>query len=323
MYKKISEATHYKSVKERMEKIVIYLENNLNEIEHLLSLPANQDRFDACLNFFYPIIDNIPLVVNYLSNIPIIRARPNYNEEVFSEDYQISYNSRNKGKIKAGRFNDIEEPIFYGCLPVKNEGIDQGLSASLESCKELISIIDAPKIQDMTLSEWVIKTPFPVINLCFNDEHLKGNPEIKKVFDDYILDLRENFSPQVSRFIQRFLVFISDLSSSNKFENCYYVLTALFKVIDYYFHKVLKQPFHGIIYPSAMSESKGLNIALLPKTVDDFLYPNHVIMFRYFKVKDELRYVSYPISDVAKVNNRCFELRNFLVDQTKHCRYFY
>jgi len=311
MFKKLSEAPNYTIVKEWLENNLIPLENNLNEIEHLSFLAETPDRFDDCFNLFISIIERIPLVKHNLKDVTIIRARPNYNDQVFSYEHEISYNSREKDKIKSGRFNAPQEPTFYGCLPIPNENINQELNASLESCKELIFNNDTLHIQDMTFSEWIIDREITVVNLCFSDAHLKSNPGIKKVVDEYDIHFREHFNPQASRFVMRFLTYVSHLSCTNKSENCYYVLTALFKAIDCYYSKCLGLPFDGVIYPSAMTESKGLNIALHPEAVDSHLRPNNVIIYRYCKVKNENRYFSYPISDIATIRNGIFELKKW------------
>lgn len=222
-------------------------------------------------------------MVTFIEPNYIARARANYGE-LFQYEHQISYNSTNTDLVPAGRFNRPMEDLFYGGLRVDNPETDHLLACSLENCKELIDDENPPSIQDMTLGRWMIKERFPVMNLFFNETHLSGNKVLKEATNGYLNEI--GFNREAASFIKLFMEFFSDLSCKKDPGNGYYILNALYYAILYYYSETYHVIVPGIIYPSAMSEGKGLNIVMVPAAVDRLLTLDKVVIYRFFLVQE-------------------------------------
>ena len=287
------------------------LESKLDEVAALLTQTVDDTRFNAAINEIHFIIDKVPLMMNRLQpGFPIFRGRANYGT-LFSEQQEISYNVAHASKISAGRFNRPLEPLFYGALRVPNPKSDPVLQCCLESCKALTDHLEAPSIQDITIGCWTNKGLLPVINLCFDERHLAGNPELLEATNTFKADVNRYYSTGACAFIDRFMTFFSRLAwSVNENENSYYILNAFFYAVKYYYANTLNTAIPGIIYPSAMMAGDGLSVVLVPQAVDLFLELKHVYMQRFILVKETEKFVSYPSSRLAKVINGKFDLQD-------------
>ncbi|RZK13486.1 MAG: hypothetical protein EOO43_17855 [Flavobacterium sp.] len=244
-------------------------------------------------------------------NIPqVVRGRPNYNNEIFSKQSDISYNSECRNRIEFGRFNQKGEPLFYASLPTEKKTIDYVLSCALECCKELT--FGNNNSQDITIGGWTINQPFPVLNLCFDTAHLHENATLAKEMQKYIDTIDECFSFEAAKFIKNFLYYFSELSGSAASSDYHYFsTTALFHAIRYYYYDIVKEPKFGLIYPGAMSEKKGLNIVLTCDAVNRFLSLDKVVMYRYYLLSGTKTYIAAPCSDIAYPKNGEFLIQNY------------
>lgn len=289
------------------------LEIRFERTKYLLTQPVSDDNFNEAFQNFHEIIKVIPLLKNEITIPQIVRARPNYEGEMFTEQGQLSYNIACPKKIQLGRFNRKFEPLFYGALPVENSKVDYVMTSTLETCKELIDQDRPPKVQDLTISAWLVEKPFDIVNLCFNDKHLVKNLSLKESVDGYLKGINEHFTSRSSKFIKEFLFFYSDLSGQLCLDGkSYYVLTALFVAIRYYYKTTEKTRIYGLIYASAMTESEGLNIVLTRYAVDNFLKLDKVLIYRYLFEASTKTYMIYPCSKMAKVENGAFEITEFI-----------
>lgn len=263
---------------------------------------------------FVKIIKLVPLMASIVEIPQIVRGRANYNSEIFSTQEQISYNKTCPEHIAFGRFNQACEPMFYGSLPTETKNVDYVLSCALECCKELTAETAELKYQDITVGGWLVKEPFPVINLCFDDAHLEENPSLKEQVHSYLATIKECFSPAANEFIRAFLQYFSNLSGSlGETDFHYFATTALLHAIKWYYAAVVEDPKYGLIYPGAMSEKKGLNIVLTTDAVDKFLSLDKVVMYRYYLIRPEkTKYVAYPCSDMARPLNGNFTITNYI-----------
>ncbi|WP_374949344.1 hypothetical protein [Mucilaginibacter sp.] len=294
-----------------VNKNVRTLEKKLDVVKNLLTQSVDDVRFNEAINSIYFMIDKLPLMIMRLdAGAPIFRARPNYGK-LFTEQQEISYNIAHADRISAGRFNRPLEPLFYGSLRVENPKIDPVLHCCLEACKELNDEINPPVVQDLTIGCWVNQDVLPVVNLCFDDKHLAGNEHLRKAADSFIAEADKFFSPVASAFLLKFMRFFSELASSVKEnENCYYILNAYIYAIRYYYANMLNTAIPGIVYPSAMTNTHGLNIVLVPQAVDYFLELKQVFMQRFFLVKGTKNYISDPCSNLARVTAHKFKFTN-------------
>ena len=304
----------------------IYLTRDLSKfrerfetLQLLLDKPANDENYEKAFSIFYAIIDAVPLLYNELSGFDIFRAQTNRPNELFNSQSRISYNKTNPGRIPPGKFNVWYEPMFYGCLPYKpineNEYLQPYLAATYETCKELKD--RTIPLQDFTIGLWKIKSPFCVINLCFDDFHLANNYELKRANDEYIKNLTLNLSSQAGDFVYQLFKYYSSLCRTGSNEGAYYILTALFNAIrQYYSNEDTK--INGLISCSAATDGVGLNIVLTPSAVDEYLYLDAALMFRYFLVMPEMiKYIAYPCSEIVinhqKTDDFNYSFKEYLI----------
>lgn len=199
--------------------------------------------------------------------------------------------------------------------------MDYVLSCALECCKELSIEYGTPDLQDITGSGWMIEEPFNVVILCFDDLHLKDNPDLKAAVDNYLKTIRLHFSATAADFIEQFFRYFSELSRTTTDDNsCYKLLVPFFHALRYYgdhYHYLTEstepEPIYGLIYPAAMSLAKGLNVVLVRDAVKKFLRLDKIVMYRYFLVKPErTTWVADKCSDIIKVKGRKFTITNYI-----------
>ncbi len=297
-------------------RIIEYFNQNLDRfinyfqaIKELLYKPATDDNYNQVFQNFIKLFDYIPLMATKLyQDKYIVRARPNYNCQVFSKLSEISHKS-DPNEIYAGRFNAPGISIFYGALQADNQ-LDLSLTSCLESCKPLTSF--SVEIQDMTIGLWRIKEVLPVVNLCFDEQHLYTNNILKVAADQYLHQLEINYSKKAFSFLYEFFNYFSCLSRTNMKNNeCYYILSALFAAIRYYQQNIRNAPFAGIIYPSSATEGFGLNTGLIPLAVNNILELDKVGMYRFILDKQNSIYNARPCCDLVDVTNGEFQITNY------------
>jgi hypothetical protein len=303
-----------------------YLNRDLSKFQErfetlqlLLDKPANNDNYEQAFGIFYDIIDAVPLLYNELNGSDIFRAQTNKPNELFNSQSRISYNKTNPKLIGPGKFNVWYEPMFYGCLPYRpvndNEYLPPYLTATFETCKELKS--RTIPLQDFTIGQWKNKSPFHVINLCFDDFHLAHNYELKRANDEYVKNLTANLSSPAGDFVHQLFKYYSELCRTGSNEGSYYILTALFNAIRQYYGNENAE-VNGLISCSAATDGVGLNIVLTPAAVNKYLYLNAAFMYRFFLVQPEAqKYAAYPCSEIIlnhqKIDDFNFSFKEYLV----------
>src|SRR5690606_111592 len=100
----------------------------------------------------FELISRLPLPVHLVENTFILRGRENINGEVFSKAQELSYNPL-PDKIKLGRFNRENEPVFYGALPITSHNADGQLTTICESCKELFDAVSDQDLRYFTIGK--------------------------------------------------------------------------------------------------------------------------------------------------------------------------
>jgi len=273
----------------------------------------SNDNIANCYDLFIEVFDLVPIMKNAMPTFQIVRGRPHWQgDDLPSYRWQLSYNWVNRDKINFGRFNREAEPVFYASVPTESKEMDYVLSSGLECCKELALEYGNPNVQDITMSGWLINQSFPVVNLCFDDLHLGDNPELKASIYGFLRTIKEHFSDDAAAFIEQFYRYFSELSRSKPSDfDAYKILVPFYNAIKNYWLNTMGETIYGLIYPSAASEAKGLNIVLEREAVKCFLKLDKVIMYRYVFVKDENRYVAAPCSDMSKVHGHRFEITNY------------
>ena len=305
----------------RVNKSITQVSKYFNEIKGLINKPLCDENFIIAYQRFIDIFDIIPLLIVKLPMPQIVRGRPLYKDDpLCTERWQISYNWRFQDKIQIGRFNRIKEPLFYGSLPTQSEKMDYVLTCALECCKELSLEYDVPDIQDITIGGWIIENAFNVVILCFDDRHLADNPDLKLAVDNYLMTVHKYFSKEAAEFVESFFRYFSELSRTIMDGNeCYKLLVPFFASIrdyadkyEYVTNEGFKEPIYGMIYPSAMTLAKGLNVVLTREAVKNFLRLDKVVVYRYKLNRSLSTWTADKCSDIIKVKNHKFKITGYI-----------
>src|SRR6266487_5872941 len=149
------------------------------KIETFFHLPVTQENFNDVLNVWYQLISVLPLPLISADVNFILRSRPNKEFEIFEDEAEISYNSKCPELIRPGRFNRPTEAVFYGTLPSDKQ--EKFVAAtSIESLKELISEGNTNDVLYYHFCKFRLKSPFPVVNLCFERRVLSLHPGLNR-----------------------------------------------------------------------------------------------------------------------------------------------
>jgi hypothetical protein len=207
----------------------------------------------------YDIINEQVIIPFITMTIPIgqifYRARLNEGHS-FKSKSDISYNS-NLGKIKIGRANYYNQPVFYASY--KDETAIFETSQSIKS-REI------GKNEIITVGKWFVNKPIEVIPIIHDKEFQEKN-EI--LHDKYLNFLKTNplFTNEWTNTHFEFI--------SNQFARKVNVLDE-YKISCAFFNVMKEKKFSnggvsGILYPTIEYEKNDLNIALTPECVDNHL----------------------------------------------------
>jgi len=149
------------------------------------------------------ILNNVPFMLSLLDTTYITRARQNI-KPVFSKESELSHN-KDLATVSSGRFNLAGESVFYGCLPTHHENGDlinyRNQCPLFEICKEISTGEGMNFPVFFTLGFWKVIKQLPVLNLCYDEDHLISNPAINKPVNEWITHIKKEASPKTFEFI--------------------------------------------------------------------------------------------------------------------------
>lgn len=278
-------------------------------IKQGVNAPLTKENFSALIYNCDFLFSFFPIPVIEINQDKLIRARRNMNGEIFSAQHEISYNSRNPEFIKLGRFNLAEEGLFYGAVPLESAMASYLPTAILEACKELVDDTNKEMTFDFTVGYWRVK-PFMALCLCFDEKHFLHNEHMAKNISEFKQCIDEACDLKSASFIHEVLNYISALSSTPKpTEGCYMVLNAIFKSLCKTYANNHQQVY-AAIYPSSITESKGLNIVISQDIVDTNLTLDSVVAFTAQRRPDDLKQLDMlQVSKVAHVLDGRFTIK--------------
>jgi hypothetical protein len=302
---------------EKLKRVSYVIESQLERFQKLMNYVNEFNNIEFTSEKFYElkevckvIFRNVPFMISTIDAAIITRARRNL-KELFSHKDQISYN-KHLASIQAGRFNQEHESVFYGCLPTFNENgeyINYGNQCPMfEVCKEISTHEGLKFPVFFTLGVWKVTKQLSVLNLCFEDDHLSHNSGISsdvKFFSDAV---KAHCSERAFDYIKGVWKYFSNLSrkwENVPFPNYYHILTAFYKAFDEYSKLNKYEDIDGVIYPSAVTQAKGLNIVLRPGAVEKCLELENVEM--YTLKSRGLPYAYQSITKTVPVINNRFE----------------
>ncbi len=277
---------------------IIELDKALDRIISFLDKRINRETaahlFDDC----YSIVEKVALPAIPIDTNYILRARANYQGEVFKEQQDISYNTKCPDKIKLGRFNLEKESMFYAVVPSSEQG-RLIATVALECCKELVDEDNINQYQYFTFGKWGVNDNLWVLNLCLNDGAMAVNEGLRRTVTNYLDTMESNLQPNAFNFFKKYWKFFSDLSCTKHEKDQQYIINNAFMhaVWEHY-----NESFNGIIYPSSMTKHEGINLVLTPSAVDRHLTLSQAFMYKILRdPSDRKSYHGFECSRISDV----------------------
>jgi hypothetical protein len=281
------------------------------EIEKYFQLPITEEHFNDVFNIWYQLVSALPLPIIPADVDFILRSRPSKELEVFEDEADISYNSKRPDLIRSGRFNRPNEAVFYGTLP-SDEQEKLIAAVSIESYKELISEGNSNDVLYYHFCKFLVKSSFPVVNLCFEPRVLSQHPGLYRLMMAHMKDLKDSLPPESFEAIIQFWHYISRLASERKLCDQHYMInTALFCAVRHYYEMRTGDLVKGMIYPSPMLYGNAVNIVMMPHAVDQHLQVDDCFIFKYIRAKDNEKSFKTDIcSPPSKVSGGKLNIRD-------------
>lgn len=241
----------------------------LKEFSKKLTSVSYEEIYDVLQNG----VKCIPFPIAKLRKSAYIdRVRPNEDKNLFKHIDELGY-IKNKNVIDKlttfGRANKPHQVMFYGAI--ETSLIDkQRVTAIIETSPLfIVSDMNCIKEELCTVSRWEVQEELSVVEVVFSEHALKNNPNIIKSHETQKSTLIEwEMEQKEENFYLDFLKFISE-EFAKKVAN-----PEEYKISVAYTHLALiHSGALGIAYPSVQTDYLGVNVVLLPETIDKYVKP--------------------------------------------------
>lgn len=266
-----------------LTKIVHHL--TLLQQEMLASAPSFDFMTDVCLK----LISIIPIPIHIYRDGFILRARPNGNKP-YSNLKELTYNSTNKKAISPGRFNLIEEAMFYGSAPIEGPNISGQFGCMFESSKDIFDNEAIWSGKAFAVGKFNVIKPINLIVLGFYDDALRKSPHMRNICQPFDIIEEKAYSKLDILKCRLFNTFFSGMEGrKNELDKTYLITTAFYHAIRRFYGSDI-----GILYSSSTTENYGINIVMTPELADNNLKLDSVVQFdmernpkNYFNIKGQ------------------------------------
>lgn len=191
----------------------------------------------------------------------IIRARPNYNGERFSNKSDFSYKPQ-ENNCTYQRASTPHNTMFYGSIlpeDIKEGELDNVRIIGLMETVPLLRNKDLSGYQKISFGRWFVKEDINLISVVHNKSFYNKSSFTKELFDDYQLFCQQT-SPEIIEEFNMFQEYIaSEFAKENTNEDYQYMISAIYSEL------VTKLGYDGVIYPSVRVSGEGFNIAITPE----------------------------------------------------------
>ena len=209
-------------------------------------------------HFLFTELQKLPIPTVQVNTNTFIERAVSTDKSIEDFDFtRLSYIPYHlKHKAPKGRFNNAEEPCFYGTFTdlIKPEATRFYLAAEIDQT----ILGHQTKTFNFTVGKWQSIKGFPSILFIFNNDIVR-NDLIKIAHDDYLN------SPEYGKLSdeqKELLVLITFELAKLKSANGYTITNIVF---DFYKSK----KFQSIIFPGVPGRYRGNNIAMTPYIFDE------------------------------------------------------
>lgn len=203
----------------------------------------------------------------------VCRCRLNKPGEIFTNVSCCSYNPL-ASTVTLQRCNYPGQQMFYATLETGATDMNASTTAIIETAAEYISNEDI-SYHDFTISNWEIHRPLNLFVFPCSKKSIKSNPHFElanRMFDE---DLMKHFGQLPTEIREAYLQyckdvieFMSDVFCKEEEKKYWYRVSAAFVNYILKYAEERNEPIDGLIYPSANSHAKGMNIVLKKELID-------------------------------------------------------
>lgn len=212
------------------------------------------------------------------------------DESFFCHENLVSYRRDVDGILDFGRCNEPKQSAFYGATT--------NYLAFMEA-SDVIRNKNYMPFEIYTTGVWEVVDDLYVVNLLASDS-TKENKTVLAFDSATEIELLKSSDNSIDKQLLELLHFMSDQFARKSLCSCdFYKVTSAFS--NYVFSRFGK--IDGIVYPSTIYPTQGVNIVLRPKSVDDKL---NFLAARKSRIEliDEYKYKEVESIDCSYVDSR-------------------
>jgi len=207
----------------------------------------------------------IPIVKRKnLKDKKVIRIRINSGEQLFYSEKELSYRPDVYNINTFGRASVPKQAVFYGTLVF--DGLTNALMTALSEINQIFRNSDKDEPHDFfcTLSFWNISENLQTSEILFAKKFIETIQYIRNSHQEYIEWISQEFPQNKVEVTLMILEYIANEFSKEKVErNSDYLISASYSQLLF---DVFKN--EAILYPSAVVDNGGINIAIQPIAVE-------------------------------------------------------
>tara|TARA_R110000744_G_scaffold231601_1_gene349742 strand:- start:1934 stop:2842 length:909 start_codon:yes stop_codon:yes gene_type:complete len=204
------------------------------------------------------------ILVTFHKGKSVMRARPNYNGERFSEKSDFSFKPQEFNKTYQ-RASTPNQTMFYATtVPDKLEPGELDNTRIIGVAETIPMLRDKTKsgYQKISFGRWYVKEDIDLIAIIHKDTYLKESSYTQELVSAYHKFIKGVPKEIVDRSLE-FQTFLADeFAKENINKDFDYMISAVFSEM------ATKNRVDGIIYPSVRVGGKGFNIAITPKATE-------------------------------------------------------
>ena len=228
-----------------------------------------------------------------------IRARPLKNEETVCVVKDLSYKPQNCNKTYQ-RASTPNKTMFYAAL-VQPEFTPDGFLAM----GRLIGLMESlPFMRDKTskgieklaFGKWTNTKDLNLAAIVYNEQFSKKNPKTEflyKAFNQHAKNIGNLY--EKSLIVTDFLA--TEFAKDNIHNHFDYMISSIFSEIS------VEKGFDGILYPSVRTIGQGLNVAIHPDFVDNYMELRSAGECTVFKNKEQINVLNDTVTIIPRGQN--------------------